>query len=168
MPRRSPPKPRTKTHRVLAASPRTSVSWMALVAATTLGLPSVQRVRTEISGPSQATADEAGEYRLIVQSYDPTSLVDGVPALHARPVASAQRAVTAGELARGVAVDVVGIGDRPEDARVIVAWVEPGAADLDFDGRRARPGRGAFLGVAAADEAEGSARARVILSRQLA
>lgn len=123
-------------------------SWMALVAATTVGLATVQRVRAEVSADAMAFPTElSDEYRLIVQSYSPGSLVDGVPLAHARPLASMQRSVTAEELSRGVAVDVVGVGERADDS-VIVAWLERGAANLEFDGRRARPARGAPIGVA--------------------
>lgn len=80
---------------------------------------------------------------------------------HARPLASAQRSVTPEELARGVAVDVVDVGEAANDSAVIVAWLERGSADLDFDARRARPSRDAYIGVAAAHREE----ARVVLSK---
>lgn len=137
-------------------------SWMALVAATTIGLSAVQRVRAEVSvGSREALPKVSGEYRLIVQSYSASSVVDGRPLAHARPLASAQRAVTPEELARGVAVDVVDVGEPAKDSAVIVAWLERGSADLDFDGRRARPGRDAYIGVAAAHREA----ARVVLNK---
>lgn len=137
-------------------------SWMALVAATTIGLSAVQRVRAEVSvGPRDALPKVSGEYRLVVQSYSASNIVDGRPLAHARPLASAQRAVTPEELANGVAVDVVDVGEPANDSAVIVAWLERGSADLDFDGRRARPSRDAYIGVAAAHREE----ARVILSK---
>jgi len=38
---------------------------------------------------------------------------------------------------------------RPEAvAGVVVAWVEPGEANLEFDARRARPRAGSIYGVA--------------------
>jgi len=137
---------------------------MALVAATTVGLASVQRVRAEVSVSAGAfPAEVSEEYRLIVQSYSAGSLVDGVPVAHARPTASTQRSVTAEELSRGIAVDVVGVGERADDSAVIVAWLERGAPNLEFDGRRARPGHGAPRGVA---KAGGEAQAHVVLSRK--
>ncbi len=140
-------------------------SWMALVAATTIGLSSVQRVRAAVSvGAREALPTVSGEYRLIVQSYSAANVVDGVPVAHARPLASAQRSVTPEELARGVAIDVVDVGERANDAAVIVAWLERGSANLDFDARRARPGRDAYIGVAAAERQQ----AQVVLSRKSA
>lgn len=138
---------------------------MALVAATTLGLQAIQRVRAEVSmGEGQLGSDSVSEYRLIVQSYSPANIVDGVPRAHARPLASAQRSVTAEELSQGVAIDVVEFDGQDTDSPVLVAWLERGTADLDFDGRRARPGRDAFRGVASAK----SEQAHIVLSQDAA
>ena len=138
---------------------------MALVAATTLGLQAIQRVRAEVSmGAGKLGSDAVSEYRLIVQSYSPANIVDGVPRAHARPLASAQRSVTAEELNQGVAIDVVELGGQDTDSPVLVAWLERGAADLDFDARRARPGRDAFRGVASAK----SEQAHIVLSQEAA
>lgn len=115
-------------------------------------------------GAGKLASDAANEYRLIVQSYSAANIVDGVPRAHARPLASAQRSVTAEELSQGVAIDVVEVGERESDAPVIVAWVERGTADLDFDGRRARPERGAYRGVASAK----SEQAHIVLSQSAA
>lgn len=137
---------------------------MALVAATTLGLGPVARHRAEVSVDSRLVGD-SGRYRLIVQSYAAGSVgADRLPQKSARPLASTQRSVTAEELARGVAVDVVGFGESPSDGEAtIVAWVEQGDADLDFDAARARPARDAFYGVA--PETGGSAH--VVLTRRV-
>jgi hypothetical protein len=135
---------------------------MALVAATTLGLQGVQRVRAEVSmRAGKLASDAASEYRLIVQSYSAANIVDGVPRAYARPLASAQRSVTAEELRHGVAIDVVDVGEGESDSPVLVAWLERGAANLDFDGRRARPERGAYRGVASAQ----SEQAHIVLSQ---
>ncbi|MFO7177448.1 MAG: hypothetical protein DIU78_002005 [Pseudomonadota bacterium] len=148
-----------------------SASWLALVAATALGVADVQRVRAEVSadpsdlGTTQSTAD--GEYRLIVQSYASDGVVDGVPAAHARPKASVQRSVTPDDLARGIAVDVVDLDASEDPTRVIVAWVERGPADLEFDALRARPSRDAYVGVARADGTSGRAEAHVVLTRRM-
>jgi hypothetical protein len=140
-------------------------SWMALVAATTIGLSAVQRVRAAVSvGSRESLPTLSGEYRLIVQSYSAGSVVDGRPLAHARPLASAQRSVTPEELTRGVDIDVVDVGEPRSDSAVIVAWLERGSADLDFDARRARPGLDAFIGAAALQ----SEAARVVLSRKSA
>ena len=140
---------------------------MALVAATTVGVAELQRLRAEVSvGRHELSAGARGEYRLVVHSYAPGSIVDGTPLEHARPLASAQRSVTAAELAQGIAVDVLGVGAEDGEPRVVVAWVEPGEPNLEFDGRRARPSREAYIGVA---RTQGERpEARLVLSRRSA
>jgi hypothetical protein len=153
-----------RTRSSVVSSAAASASWMALLAATSLGAVSVERMRAEVSAQDLAAATSAG-YRLIVQSYSRESVRgDKLPGAGQRPLASAQRAVTAEELALGVAVDVLQI-DRikaGEQAPVIVAWIEHGAPDLEFDALRARPGRGAVYGVA--QTSAGSAQ--IVLRRQ--
>lgn len=119
-------------------------SWLALLATTTLG-DAAGALHAEIRADHLAE----GEYRLVVQSYDTT---DGpLPGRSARPVGSAQRAVTARELRTGVRVDLLELGERTAassaERPVVVAWVEAGEADLEFDGRAARPGPGSLYGV---------------------
>jgi hypothetical protein len=119
-------------------------SWLALVAATTLG-DGVDTLRAEV----RADGLTDGDYRLVVQSYDG---IDGrVPGQRARPVGSAQRAVTADQLRAGVQISVLEVRERAE-ARVaerplVVAWIEAGGPDLEFDGRTARPRPGSVYGV---------------------
>jgi len=137
-------------------SPRlaAAASWTALVAAT-LGFSSVNLVRAEIASSQIGTS---GAYRLVVQSYAPESLAaDERPGTFARPLSSMQRAVTAEELERGIAVDLVQI-DAAAGSAVVVAWVEPGEPDLEFDALRARPSPGAHYGT-------GSPGARVVLKK---
>lgn len=146
---------RTKTSRRTAvAAAATGASWVALVAATTIGIGSVQRVRAAVSADPRQLAHSRDGYRLIVQSYARSSLSAGeLPAQAARPIASTQRAITREELARGIAVDVLDVGSAPEasqDEPVIVAWVEQGRPDLDFDGFEARPAADGFYGIAVA------------------
>jgi hypothetical protein len=148
----------------VVSSAAAGASWMALLAATSLGAVSVERMRAEVSARDLVAPTGAG-YRLIVQSYARESVgADQLPSAGQRPLASAQRAVTAEELAQGVAVDVLQIDQaRPqEQAPVIVAWIEHGAPDLEFDALRARPSRGAVYGVA--QTSAGSAQ--VVLRRQ--
>ena len=128
-----------------------SVSWVALVAATTLGIGGVQRVRAAVSADPRELGDGREELRLIVQSYAPSSLGSGqLPGGRARPIASTQRDITSGELARGVSIDMLGLEQESAspEAPVIVAWVERGRANLDFDALEARPTADAFYGVA--------------------
>ncbi len=144
-----------KARSSVVSSAAASASWMALLAATSIGAVSVERMRAEVSAPDLAAATSAG-YRLIVQSYARLA-ADGLPVAGQRPLASAQRAVTAEELARGVAVDVLQIDQVSNDqGPVILAWLEHGAPDLPLDALRARPSRSAVYGVAQA--AAGSAQ----------
>lgn len=117
-------------------------SWLALLAATTLG-DAADTVRAEVRAVGLA-AD--GVYRLVVQSYDASS--GAVPDRSSRPIGSLQRAVTADELRRGVQVNLLELS-RPAghvERPVIVAWIEAGSPNLEFDGRTARPGPGSVFG----------------------
>jgi hypothetical protein len=141
-----------------------AASWVAIVAATTLGMSSVAKMRAEVSvaEPLAAAGAASAGYRLIVQSYARKSVGQNeLPGARTRPLASAQRAVTPEELAKGVAVDMLQIDTSAAD-QWIVAWVEDGAPDLEFDALRARPNADAFYG--AAESARGSAH--VVLRRR--
>ena len=85
-----------------------------------------------------------------MQSYDES---DGrVPGREARPVGSLQRAVTADELRHGVHVNLLELresaGESPSERPMVVAWIEAGEPNLEFDGRTARPRPGNVYGVA--------------------
>jgi hypothetical protein len=140
-------KARNRARGVVAAA---GVSWVALLAATTVGVGTVQRVRAAVSADPRRLVESPNGYRLIVQSYPRSSVPAGaLPAERARPLASTQRSITREELARGISVDVLGVGPSgSQEAPVIVAWVESGRPDLDFDAFEARPGADAFCGVA--------------------
>jgi hypothetical protein len=151
-----------KARSSVVSSAAAGASWMALLAVTSLGAVSVERMRAEVSAQDVAAATSAG-YRLIVQSYSRDSVgADQLPGASHRPLASVQRSVTAEELARGVAVDVLQIDQVKGGAQVIVAWIEHGAPDLEFDALRARPSRGAVVGVAQAS----AGSAQIVLRRQ--
>lgn len=137
---------------------------MALVAATTLGLGDFEHFRAEISADSSATT-RGRAYRLIVQSYAAESLEGDLPSPRARPLSSVQRAVTAEELQRGINIDLVQL-ERSADAAVLIAWVEQGEPDLEFDALTARPSAAEVYGVAKLDSESGSAR--VVLRRSVA
>jgi hypothetical protein len=133
---------------------------MALVAATTIGLGHLDRVRAEVSADLGALGD-AGRYRLVVQSYARDDVGSGnLPGIHQKPLASAQRSVTAEELTRGVAVDVLRLGEALDPSQVILAWIERGEADLEFDGAEARPSESALVGTG---ESRDLGSARVVL-----
>lgn len=145
------------------------MSWFALVAATTIGVGALHHVRAAVSADARALEASDVGYRLVVQSYAAESFVTGprgLPTAHARPLASTQRAVTREELARGVAVDVVGVSATGDRAPVIVAWVERGKPNLEFDALRARPSHDAVYGVGFGESAPG-APTPVVLSRRV-
>ncbi|HEY3493786.1 MAG TPA: hypothetical protein VGK73_03825, partial [Polyangiaceae bacterium] len=77
------------------------VSWVALLASTTIGVESVQRVRAAISADPRKLSKSPDGYRLIVQSYPRSMVTSGeLPAERARPLGSTQRSITREELAR--------------------------------------------------------------------
>ncbi|MGH7440976.1 MAG: hypothetical protein ACRENE_35330 [Polyangiaceae bacterium] len=123
-------------------------SWLALIAATTVG-DAASTLRAEVRAQGLAVD---GVYRLVVQSYaSPRGPQGRVPDQTARPIGSTQRAVTADELRNGVHVNLLELGtpavpSDPQDRPVVVAWIEAGAPDLEFDGRTARPGQGSVFG----------------------
>ena len=127
-------------------------SWMALVAATTLG-PNAMAETLRAQVRADVPLAESESYRLVVQSYDGRAIESLASA--AKPVASTQLAVTGKELARGVDVDLVEVRSsekKPGDT-VVVAWIESGKADLEFDGREARPSEASVVGKARANGA---------------
>ena len=135
--------PPTKRTRSVAAG-----SWLALLAATTLG-DGADTLHAEV----RANGVRDGAYRLVVQSYDAT---DGrVPGRDARPVGSLQRAVTADELRHGVHVNLLELREPSVESTserpVVVAWIERGEPNLEFDGRTARPRPGNVYGVTRRD-----------------
>ncbi len=131
----------TKPFRSAAAG-----SWLALLAATTLG-DAAATLRAEVRADGLS---DGAVYRLVVQSYDAS---DGaVPGRNARPVGSTQRSVTAEELRHGVQINLLELrqavtssvdGQKP----LVVAWIDTGKPDLEFDGRQARPQPGSVYGV---------------------
>jgi hypothetical protein len=142
------------------------------VASTTLGEAEFSSVRARIVGDGLGAGGPEAEglwatYRLVVQSYTRASLGEAHrPSGRAKPLGSLQRTITADELVRGVNVNLLHLGPgHGEEAPVVVAWVEPGAPDLEFDGLRARPSPDALYGAAAAGQERG---ATVVLKRRAA
>jgi hypothetical protein len=128
--------PRLRTARTAAAG-----SWLALLAATTLG-DAADTLRAEVRA---AGLSGGGNYRLVVQSYDATGR-------DARPVGSIQRSVSADQLRHGVNVNLLELRQpaapaAPVQSPLVVAWIEAGEPDLEFDGRNARPSPGSVYGV---------------------
>lgn len=134
-------------NRVTASAVR-RVSWMSLVAATTLGIGGVDQLRARISAAEVVPED--GELRLIVQSYRRDTLNrDQLPQRSAVPLASIQRAITAEELQAGIDVSLLQLPTGETDGEsIVVAWVEHGVANLEYDALEARPREGAYYGVA--------------------
>lgn len=116
--------------------PSTTSSWLALVASAALGVAAVA-MTAEVRAEGVRSR---GPLRLVIQAFD----ADGSSR---KPVSSVQRAVTPEELARGVKVDVIDLSTTTKNTR-LVAWVEPGEADLALDGRVAKPGRRSVRGQA--------------------
>jgi hypothetical protein len=144
---------------------------MALLAATTLGIDSADTVRAEVT--SDADLVETQDYRLVVQSYDAS--VGAIPGHRARPVGSLQRAVTGAELRKGVSVSLLELRQAASVSAplgsaagepVVVAWIEHGKPDLEFDGRMARPRPGSMYGVVRRSARQG--RVQICLNRKLA
>jgi hypothetical protein len=133
-----------------------------LVAAAAVGDSEFTHVHARVVGDGHLEA--FGDYRLVVQSYARTSLSSAsVPLLRAKPLGSLQRAVTPDELRRGVVVDLVHWGRGRLENAAVVAWVEPGVPDLEFDGLRARPPANAWFGAA---DPDGHAPAAVVVLRR--
>ena len=123
-----------------------ATSWLALVAATSLGLAA-----TTTLAEIRSDAFVAGRtLRLVVQTFSDDST---------RPASATQRQITQEELKRGVRVDVVALTEGVTQR--VVAWVEEGEAVLEFDGRTAHPQPGSLRGEAQADTA---GRAAIVLS----
>jgi hypothetical protein len=128
--------PRLRKARSAAAG-----SWLALLAATTLG-DAADTLRAEVRADGLSIR---GMYRLVVQSFDATGG-------DARPVGSMQRSVTADELREGVHVNLLELRQplaptAQQQSPMVVAWVEAGKPDLEFDARNARPSPGSVYGV---------------------
>ncbi len=134
----------------------TDWSWLSLLAETTRGLGAVVCYRVHVQ--SDALAGD-GSHRLIAQSYSKRDVSpDLLPIRGARPLGSAQRAVDSEALRTGVDLSLMHMmADR---GTVIVAWVEPGNPDLEFDGQRTRPNPTHLFGGATARR---SRRARIVL-----
>jgi hypothetical protein len=105
---------------------------MSLLAEATL--PAASTVQAEVRADLTATLGATERLRLVVQVFGAGR----------RPLGSAQRAVSVAQLRAGVRVDVVQVGGD-EIAPRVVAWVEPGAPDLEYEGLEASPSAGARL-----------------------
>jgi hypothetical protein len=137
---------------------------MALLAATTLGVNGAKTVRAEVRADEGLV--ESHDYRLVVQSFDESE--GAQPGLRAKPVASYQRAVTAAELRTGVKVSLVELRQAAvgQNDGAVVAWIEAGKPDLEFDGRTARPRPSSMYGLAR--KASGASAVQIRLTRKAA
>jgi hypothetical protein len=120
-------------------------SWTSLLADTSSGLTGLDRRRVRVHQRGAHTSHESLRHegiRLVVQSYRERDVIAGRPRPYARPLASAQRAVSPDQLHYGVQLDLVQFEGDDEDV-VVIAWMEEGDTDLDFDGLEARPPRSA-------------------------
>jgi hypothetical protein len=162
MKKAKPPQAKTKRRPVAE-----SASWLALVAATSLGVAHAETVRAEIKLPPDSL-DSGGRYRLIVQSYDTLGRANLIPT-SVRPRASTQRTVTPADLVDGVRIDLVELLEKEVSVlgRSVIAWIEPGEANLEFDARRARPTPGSFYGVAPSSAHDASDSVEIRLDRRM-
>lgn len=109
-------------------------SWTSLVA-TTLGLDIFGRLRIVVR--AQSVGLERG--RLVVQAFAKAEN-------QARPVASAQRAVSRDDLLGGIEIMLHPEHCQPDASHHVLAWIEPGEPDLEYDGLRAVPKAPVSLG----------------------
>ena len=138
-------RPPTRVARSARAAVAAGTSWLSLLAATSLGVPSAETTTTEIR--TEGAKLSRGPMRLVVQTY-----AEDAKGRHARPSSSTQRPVTADELRRGVHVDLIDLSGGAPSAGRVVAWVEPGTANLEYDGGRARPSEKSMVGTARKSE----------------
>ena len=137
---------------------------MALLASTTLGSNHYGRVRAQISADG---LEPGRNYRLVAQAYPANAVPTGsLPSGRARPLGSAQRSITAEQIRGGVALDIVQLGEDagPNETPVVLAWVEPGEPDLEYDARRARPGPEAVVAVGRGRLEEGRGETSVVMN----
>ena len=140
-----------------------SGSWMAILAATTLGAVGANTVRASVKADLAGAADEQ-TFRLVVQTYHAR---DGRPPRRgARPIGSMQRRVSVAELRAGVNVSVLELQtESDEELPVVVAWIDDGEADTEFEGRLARPAGGSIYGSA---RRRGSKLVNISLTKKIA
>jgi hypothetical protein len=75
--------------------------------------------------------------------------------------------VTPADLVDGVRIDLIELGDEASQTeRRVIAWVEPGEANLEFDARRAKPMPGSFYGVAPSGN-EANDSVEIVLDRRV-
>ncbi len=146
---------RKRTHLRAVATAHTGDapgSWMSLLASTTLGVDTAAatvHAEVRLDATDLASLSDEANYRLIVQSYDCEGS-DG----RSKPVGSVQRAISKSDLRAGVKVDLFelrGLAARSHECArkpIVVAWIEAGQPNLEFDGRMARPAKGAVSGRA--------------------
>jgi len=156
--------PRRRLHKTGHGTVSAATSWMALLAATTLGWDG-RTLRARVCADDTLGLDDAATYGLMVQSYEGRSMEAG-----AHPVGSLQRFVSGAELRRGIDVNLIELralaSDRGPDA-VVVAWITS-ATSLEMDGRAARPEPGQVFGRARTRAAGDVRPVRIALSRKMA
>ncbi len=121
------------------------MSWLALVASTTLGSSAVAQLRASVRADLGCTG--AGRWRLIVQSYAPEELDEqGRPTHGARPLGSAEHLYDSEELREGVSLEVVQLDEGPE--ATLIAWLEADDVEVELDALAARPAGDSWFGRA--------------------
>jgi hypothetical protein len=131
-------------------------SWLALLATSTLGADSTTLLAEVQLDESVRGIKASVPQRLIVQVYAGRARDLSE---ESKPTSSAQRAVTVDQLRQGIGVHLVDMKPDPllpsPERLTVVAWVEPGVANLELDALNARPPTGTPLGrVSLAPESE--------------
>jgi hypothetical protein len=144
-------------------SPVRAGSWIAILAATTLGGERADTLRAEVRADGMELVDGA-HYRLVVHTYDDLDAK--------RPIGSIQREVTGSELRDGVQVSLIELrsaeADGAKPTPMVIAWIETGndPAFDEYDGRTARPQPGSLYGRA--KRTAGGGPVQISLNRKLA
>ncbi len=107
-------------------------SWAELVAETA-GLGELEGLEVTVQSPEPIPAG----WRVVIQERSVEEPQQG-------PLASAQRSVGGDRSLRG-GLQVKLYRATPGVRTEVIAWLEPGTADLEYDGLRAAPGDGAWV-----------------------
>jgi len=131
------PKPRLSTIRQTG-------SWLALVAAATVGSGTSPVLANLTLDDSDRPLKSQAFHRVIVQLL-PVS-ADGA-SVRDEPRSSEQRIVTLEQLRRGIQIPLFHPSNQPEPQLAVVAWLHPGDAHLEVDPFEARPDGSRVIGV---------------------
>lgn len=127
-----------------SSSLRQTGSWLALVAAATVGSGTSPVLANLTLDDADRPLKSQAFHRVIVQLL-PVS-ADGA-SLRDQPRSSEQRIVTLDQLRRGIQIPLFHPSNQPEPELAVVAWLHPGEAHLELDPFEARPEGSRVIGV---------------------